>query len=110
LRFAANLAADDPDAQKLLPKLRRGDLTDMSFSFRATDDEWSRDRSRRTVRAADIDKGDVSIVVHGANPATSLSLRRRGLSRTASPVVSRAHIQVAQARVRAARMHRESLN
>ena len=75
LRVEAQLEPGDPDVRALLPKLRRGDLTEMSFAFRATDDWWNEDRSARVIRAADIHRGDVSIVTHGANTVTSVSLR-----------------------------------
>lgn len=71
LKVDADLDPTDPDVQRLLPKLKREDLTEMSFAFKATDDEWSERDTKRVVRAATIHKGDVSVVTHGANPETS---------------------------------------
>lgn len=75
LKVDADLDASDPDVQALVPKMRRGDLTEMSFAFRATDDEWSERDTKRLVRSATIHKGDVSVVTHGANDATSVGIR-----------------------------------
>jgi len=71
LKVDADLDPTDPDVQSLLPKMKRGDLTEMSFAFRATDDEWDSRETKRVVRAATIHKGDVSMVTHGANTDTS---------------------------------------
>ena len=75
LKVDAELDPADPDVQAILPKMKRGDLTEMSFAFRATDDEWSERDTKRVVRSATIHKGDVSIVTHGANETTTSSLR-----------------------------------
>lgn len=75
LKVNADLALDDPDVQRLIPKMRRGDLREMSFAFRCTDDDWSDDYLQRDVKAADIHRGDVSIVTYGASPTTSATLR-----------------------------------
>jgi HK97 family phage prohead protease len=83
LRVRAMLDPDDPDVQLIAPKMRRGDLTEMSFGFRvpAGGDKWSDDRSRRTIVRADIDHGDVSIVTYAANPATTAELVARARQR-----------------------------
>ena len=75
LKVDAELDPSDPDVRAILPKMKRGDLTEMSFAFRATDDEWSERDTKRVVRSATIHKGDVSIVTHGANETTTSSLR-----------------------------------
>lgn len=75
LKVNADLALDDPDVQRLIPKMRRGDLREMSFAFRCTDDEWSDDYTQRAVKSADVHRGDVSIVTYGASPTTSATLR-----------------------------------
>lgn len=77
LKVDADLDPTDPDVQALVPKMKRGDLTEMSFAFRATDDEWDSRETKRVVRAATIHKGDVSMVTHGANTATSGSVAFR---------------------------------
>ncbi|MGZ6836772.1 MAG: HK97 family phage prohead protease [Blastococcus sp.] len=79
LRAEATLDPSDPDVQRLLPKMRRGDLDQMSFAFRvpAGGDSWSDDYSQRTLRNVELNGGDVSVVTYPANPATSVSLRAR---------------------------------
>lgn len=75
LRVDAELDADDPDVQLLARKMKSGLLDSMSFAFRATDDEWSEDRSARTIKSVTIHRGDVSVVNQPASPATSASIR-----------------------------------
>jgi hypothetical protein len=47
----------------------------MSFSFIATDQEWSDDYESRVLRAVSVHRGDVSIVTQGANTATTAEMR-----------------------------------
>jgi HK97 family phage prohead protease len=75
LRVEALLDPEDPDVQRLAPKMRRQDLNEMSFAFRCMDDAWSEDYGIRTVKTAEIHRGDVSIVTYGASPTTSSTLR-----------------------------------
>jgi HK97 family phage prohead protease len=75
LRVEADLDAGDPDVQRLVRKLDRGDLDQMSFTFRATEQTWSADRTERLIRSVDIARGDVSVVNQGASPTTSVSVR-----------------------------------
>jgi HK97 family phage prohead protease len=88
LRVDAQLEPSDPDVQSLVPKLKRGDLTEMSFGFRCVEDTWSEDRSKRLIRVADLNRGDVSIVTFGANPGTSVSVRARGGRSAPMPIRS----------------------
>lgn len=76
LRVDADLNPNDPDVRALLPKMERGDVDEMSFAFRVTDQEWSEDRSQRTIRSVALHKGDVSIVTYGANDASTGSIVR----------------------------------
>lgn len=77
LRPEAILDPTDPDVQRLLPKMRRRDLDQMSFAFRVPPggDTWSDDYSLRTLREINLQGGDVSVVTYPANPATSVSVR-----------------------------------
>ena len=76
LYVEAHLDPQDPDAQLLQRKMARGDLDgQMSFAFQAIDQDWSDDYSERTLRSVEINRGDVSIVTQGANPATSSVIR-----------------------------------
>lgn len=75
LRVHAVLDVNDPDVQAILPKMRRGDLDEMSFAFRVNDQVWSDDYTDRTITEVNLARGDVSIVSFGANPATMAALR-----------------------------------
>lgn len=79
LHARAALDPSDPDVQRLLPKMRRGDLDQMSFAFRVPSggDSWSEDFSERTIREANLAGGDVSVVTYPANPNTSAAIRAR---------------------------------
>lgn len=79
LLVRAQLEPSDPDVQRIIPKLRRGDLDQMSFAFfvPADGDEWNSDFTVRTLRNVELDGGDVSIVTFPANPNTTVALRSR---------------------------------
>lgn len=75
LRVDASLDPADPDVSQLRVKVERGDLDEMSFAFRTIRQEWDAEYERRTLLEVSINRGDVSIVNYGANPATSFDLR-----------------------------------
>jgi len=75
LMVEADLDRRDPDVQRLETKMNRGDMDQMSFAFRVIRQEWNEDESERRMVEVSIDRGDVSVVNFGANPATSSSLR-----------------------------------
>ena len=75
LRVEAQLDPSDPDVQAVLPKMRRGDVDEMSFAFRVNEQAWSEDYTDRTITEVNLARGDVSIVSYGANPATVAALR-----------------------------------
>jgi HK97 family phage prohead protease len=68
----------------LLIASERGDIDEMSFAFRVVKDEWYDDNdapsnalegTKRRITEVNLNKGDVSAVNTGANPATSGSFR-----------------------------------
>lgn len=75
LRMAATLDTDDPDVQRVVAKMRRGDLDRMSFAFRAEVEEWddSGDTPVRTIKQASLH--DVSAVTTPAYDGTEIGLR-----------------------------------
>ena len=75
LEVSADLVPDDPDVARLVPKMRRGDMDKMSIGFYVMDDDWSDDYTVRTIKRVSLDKGDVSVVTHPANQATSAVVR-----------------------------------
>jgi HK97 family phage prohead protease len=77
LRVDATLDGDDPDVQRILPKVRRGDLGAMSFAFQVTEQQWNDDYDVRDIYGVDLNHGDVSIVTMPANPAAAFSLRKK---------------------------------
>jgi HK97 family phage prohead protease len=84
LHARATLDPSDPDVQRLLPKMRRGDLDEMSFAFRvpAGGDSWDHsnpERTLRTLNEVSLAGGDVSVVTYPANPTTSVSVRAKDL-------------------------------
>jgi HK97 family phage prohead protease len=81
LRARAELDPTDPDVQRLMPKMRRGDLDQMSFAFRVDGedgDSWEYppgQKPMRTLRSLNLSGGDVSVVTYPANPDTSVTVR-----------------------------------
>ncbi len=78
LRVSASLDATDPDVQALIPKMRRGDLDQMSFAFTIVDQEWTNEMEDREIKAVDLTDGDVSVVTYPANPGATCTLRSDG--------------------------------
>lgn len=78
LRVSASLDPADPDVDRLSRKMNRGDIDQMSFAFRAIRQEWDEDYEARELIEVSIDRGDVSVVNQGANPATSVGVRAFG--------------------------------
>jgi uncharacterized protein len=77
LKVESVLDGSDPDVQRILPKMKRGDLTKMSFAFRAKVEKWdeSGDVPERTL--IELDLFDVSIVTDPAYEGTEIGLRSR---------------------------------
>lgn len=69
------LDPSDPDVQRIIPKMARGDLNQMSFAFGTVKDTWAEDYSTRTLNELSLAGGDVSIVTYPANPNAGISLR-----------------------------------
>src|SRR5215831_20416583 len=77
LRFEVALPRHH-DAEGLAESIKRGDVTQCSFSFRTLDDDWSRDDEGNIVRRllkVDFDNGDVAAVTFPAYPDTDVSVR-----------------------------------
>lgn len=82
LKVEARLDRSDPDVQRLEPKMRRGDMDEMSFAFRVKKQEWKAhpdfeddDQSLRVIEELSLHKGDVSVVNFGANPTTHAEVK-----------------------------------
>ena len=85
LRVDTRLDASDPDVQRLLPKMKRGDLTKMSFGFIAEAEGWDETgpHARRSIRSVRL--FDVSIVTDPAYQGTEIALRSRAAVAGARP-------------------------
>lgn len=57
--------------------MERGDLTEMSFAFTVTRQEWNGDYTERWIK--EVKLYDVSVVTYPANPATTAKLRAADL-------------------------------
>ena len=79
LRFEADLDLTDPDVQRIIPKLRRKDLNQMSFGFYTVSDKWehpSEKSTKESIRTLlEVDLYDISLVTYPAYPQTSVSVR-----------------------------------
>lgn len=70
---------DTPLVRSFLTSIERGDVDQMSFAFRATDDRWDIDANEQWVRTVLRAKlYDVSPVTYPAYPATEVGLRAAG--------------------------------
>ena len=76
LYFEASLA-DTQEARDLYTLVGRGDVDQMSFAFRVIRQNWSKDRTERTLSEVSLSDGDVSIVTYPAYTATSVEARER---------------------------------
>jgi hypothetical protein len=72
------LHVDAPDLDGSLEQIRqlasavdRGDMDEMSMAFMTLRQDWSPDYEERTILEYDLHKGDVSVVVFGANDGTA---------------------------------------
>lgn len=70
----ARIDRRDPLVQSVEIALEKGHMNQMSFSFRAMDQKWNTDYTERRLLEVNLDKGDVSLVTHGANPNTRMGL------------------------------------
>lgn len=70
LGVEARIPRDDVDAQRVMPKVARGDATSMSFAFRVTQQTWDEDYTDRQITEVNLHRGDVASIVSGlgANP------------------------------------------
>jgi len=78
LSYAANLDPSDPDVQRVVKKVKRGDVDQCSFSFRCLSHTFDRSNSEmpvRELRDVDIHDGDVSVVTYPAYKATFVGVR-----------------------------------
>lgn len=75
LKFAADLEPADPDVQRLVPKMRRGDLNQMSFAFQTEIDEWDWSAKPPVRTLKQVRLFEVSVVTFPAYARTSAKVR-----------------------------------
>ena len=79
LRFEADMDLSDPDVQRLIPKMRRNDLNQMSFGFYTVSDKWEHPADKclkESIRTLlEVDLYDISVVTYPAYPQTSVNIR-----------------------------------
>ena len=76
LRFDAELA-DTQEARDIYTLVQRGDVDQMSFAFRVIRQNWSKDKTERTLTEVSLADGDVSVVTYPAYPTTSVEARKK---------------------------------
>jgi len=75
LRFSSILDPTDPDVQRLVPKMRRGDMNKTSFGFIPIRDSWDAKAKPRLRTLHEVRLVDVSIVARPAYSATTAKVR-----------------------------------
>jgi uncharacterized protein len=75
LHYESTLEPSDPDVQRLVPKMRRGDLNKSSFGFIALQESMDESTKPRTRIIHEARLFDVSIVARPAYPATDARVR-----------------------------------
>lgn len=68
------------DIKDMITAMEDGNIDEMSFAFEIMRQSWSPDYTQRRITEYNIDRGDVSVVNFGANPATSVEAAARSLS------------------------------
>jgi HK97 family phage prohead protease len=85
LHVEARLDPASPHVAALRSAMDRGDVDEMSFGFWITRQQWSPDFDQRDILEVSLNKGDVSVVNYGANPATAgAQLNARDLAERAA--------------------------
>jgi HK97 family phage prohead protease len=75
LEYDAVVDPSRSDVSDVLKALTRGDLAEASFKFSIVRGQWSPDYTEYRIAEVDLDRGDVSAVNFGANPAATSGLR-----------------------------------
>lgn len=68
--YEPRLDPANSDVRNILSGIRRGDLDESSFAFRIVRGTWDPSYTAYRIEQVDLDRGDVSTVNYGANPAT----------------------------------------
>ena len=74
LHYEVDVNTNDPDGQRALAKVERGDWDGSSFGFRTIKDDWKLGATPRERRLLEVELRDVGPVTFPAYPETSTSL------------------------------------
>jgi hypothetical protein len=80
LLASARLDPANPRALELRSMVSRGDMDQMSFTFKDLQPSWNASYTERSLRQVSLAGGDVSVVNFAANPATAGTLDMRSLA------------------------------
>lgn len=83
LMVEANLDPANPDSARVISAMKRGDMSQMSFAFRAIKDAWDETRSTRELR--EVQLYDVSVVTFPAYEETVAEIRSRDYNQIVVP-------------------------
>lgn len=83
LRVETTLDAEDPDVERIVPKMQRGDLDKMSFAFRPVKETWDESGPIPLRTIEKVELFDVSIVTTPAYSGTDIGLRSLEAARKA---------------------------
>lgn len=103
LRVEASLDPMNPDAQRVISAMKRGDISQMSFAFRTIKDEFNTDRSVRELK--EVQLYDVSVVTFPAYEETIAEIRSGQATPEATNVASIAPVRLRSAQISLARRH-----
>lgn len=79
LAIEAEVNTKRSDVADMVQALEDGAVDEMSFAFEIIRQQWSPDYMQRDIIEYSINRGDVSVVNFGANPATGVEVAARGL-------------------------------
>jgi hypothetical protein len=77
LKVEADVNPDDDDVRRLITKLRRGDVTQMSFAFQTLEEKWNQEPKTPLREVLKVRLFDVSAVTFPAYPQTTVAVRSR---------------------------------
>lgn len=80
LAIEADVNTKRNDVRDMVTAIEDGNIDEMSFAFEIMRQTWSPDYTQRRITEYNIDRGDVSVVNFGANPATSIEASMRAFS------------------------------
>lgn len=96
LWFEADLDANDPDAQRVVTKVRAGNVSQGSFAFDVRTEMWHQDRPRPLRELLDLNLYDVSPVTYPAYADTEVFARGRVVSPPPPPAQEGAEVTPGQ--------------